>query len=241
VRVATFNVRHGRPWRGFTSNTWLARAVGRIEADVLALQEVERTVVRSWFADQPALIAGAADATAHVYAPARRLALFGTDGVAICVRGTIRDNAVIRFKGAGRRQDRVALVAEVVVRRQQMTVVATHLQNEEEEAKVQLAELLEALSDVPRPCVLLGDLNLETDVVAGPLADAGFALAGGPPSAPAMRAHQRIDHVAVSGLALGEVEVLHLPVSDHRAVVAEIGASRGNRRRPAPPIASRTR
>jgi endonuclease/exonuclease/phosphatase family metal-dependent hydrolase len=223
MKVATYNVRHGRPWRGFTSNTWLARAVARIEADVLALQEVERTVVRSWFADQPALIADAADASAHVYAPARRLALFGTDGVALCVRGSIRDHAVIRFKGDGRRQDRVAVVAEVVVRKQRMTVVGTHLQNEEEEAKVQLAELLEALVDVPRPCVLLGDLNLETEHVVGPLAGAGFEVAGGPPSAPAMRAHQRIDHIAVSGLALRGVEVLHLPVSDHRAVVAEVG------------------
>jgi len=222
VRVATYNVRHGRPWRGFTSNHWLARSVRRIGADVLAVQEVERTVVRSWFADQPALVADAAGATAHAYAPARRLAVTGSDGIALCVRGSIHDHHVLRFRGGGRGQDRVALVATVGVAGRDVTVVATHLQNEASTARAQLDDMLGAIADLPRPRLLLGDLNLETDDVTGPCTAAGFTVAGGAPSAPAMRAHQRIDHIAVDGLQLAHVDVLHLPVSDHRAVVAEV-------------------
>lgn len=222
LRVATYNVRHGRPWRGFTSNRWLAKAVARIDADVLAVQEVERRVVRSWFADQPALLASAAGAPSRAYAPARRLALTGSDGVALLVRGEITGHDVVRFTSRKGRQDRVALVAGVEVGGRALTVAATHLQNEAGEALEQLDALLAALSSVPRPCVLLGDLNLETSDVADRCAAAGFALAGGPPSAPAMRAHQRIDHVAADGVAIGAVKVLHLPVSDHRAVVVEV-------------------
>ncbi|MGI8663016.1 MAG: endonuclease/exonuclease/phosphatase family protein [Acidimicrobiales bacterium] len=222
MRVATYNVRHGRPWRGFTSNRWLARAVARIDADVLAVQEVERSVVRSWFADQPAIIAGAAEATAHSYAPARRLAVTGSDGVALCVRGRIRDHRIVRFASGGGRQDRVALLAAIEVAGSSLSVAVTHLQNHPDEAKEQLDELLDALAPLPRPRLLLGDLNLETSDVLGRCAAAGFTLAAGAPSAPAIRAHQRIDHIAVDGLALGAVDVLHLPVSDHRAVVAEV-------------------
>lgn len=222
MRVATYNVRHGRPWRGFTSNLWLAKAVARIDADVLAVQEVERTVVRSWFVDQPALVAKAAGATAHAYAPARRLAVTGSDGVALCVRGVIHDHEVLRFPGDGRGQDRVALVAAVRAAGRDVTVVATHLQNEAAEARAQLDDMLGAIADLPRPRVLLGDLNLETGDVVGPCNAAGFTVAGGAPSAPAMRAHQRIDHIAVDGFELAGVDVLHLPISDHRAVVADI-------------------
>ena len=55
MRVATFNAHHGRPWRGFASNRWLARAIARLDVDVLGVQELERKVVRSGFADQPAV------------------------------------------------------------------------------------------------------------------------------------------------------------------------------------------
>ena len=60
MRVATWNIRHGRPQRGFASNRRLADGVRALDVDVLAVQEAERHVIRSWFADQPALIARAA-------------------------------------------------------------------------------------------------------------------------------------------------------------------------------------
>ncbi|MEO7556426.1 MAG: endonuclease/exonuclease/phosphatase family protein [Acidimicrobiales bacterium] len=220
--MATYNVRHGRPRRGFTSNRWLARAVARIDADVLAVQEVERRVVRSWFADQRALLAEAAGATDTAYAPARRLAVLGSDGVALLVRGRLLDHEVVRFAGRAGRQDRVAVVAGVEVGGRSLTAVATHLQDEAGEARDQLASLLGALVSRPRPCVLLGDLNLATSDVGPACAAAGFTLAGGPPSAPAERPFQRIDHIATAGIGIGTVSVLHLPVSDHRAVVAEL-------------------
>src|SRR3954468_4762235 len=88
ITVATFNAHHGRPPRGLTSNGLLESAVAGLEADVVGLQEVERHVVRSWFRNQPAAIARAAGMR-HVYAPARRFAVTGDDGVALLVRGEI--------------------------------------------------------------------------------------------------------------------------------------------------------
>ncbi len=69
MRIATWNVRHGRPFRGFTSNRRLASSAHDLDVDVLAVQEVERHVIRSWFANQPAVIADALDADAFAYVP----------------------------------------------------------------------------------------------------------------------------------------------------------------------------
>jgi endonuclease/exonuclease/phosphatase family metal-dependent hydrolase len=217
MRVATWNIRHGRPRRGFTSNRRLADGVRALDVDVLAVQEADRRVIRSWFADQPALVARAARASAHAYAPARRLAVIGSDGVALCVRGDIGGHEVIDLPHA-EGQPRLALLVELDA----VIVVTTHLQNEEHEARRQLGALLERLSSVSGPCVLLGDLNLRPPDITAMVTAAGFTLAGGGPTEPAYAPMQQIDHIAVRGLTVTGVSVGEAPVSDHRPLIAEL-------------------
>ena len=217
MRVATWNIRHGRPQHGFASNRRLAAGVRALDVDVLAVQEVERRVIRSWFADQPALIARAARATARAYAPARGLAVIGSDGVALCARGEIRRHEVLSLPPE-EGQPRVALLAELA----DVTVVTTHLQNEEHEARRQLEWLLGRLQSIDGPCVLLGDLNLRPPDIEAMVTAAGFALAGGGPTEPAHDPVQQIDHIAVRGLKVEHVAVGEAPVSDHRPLIAEL-------------------
>lgn len=216
MRVVTWNVRHGRPRRGFTSNHKLAAAIASFDADVVAVQEVDRTVIRSWFVDQPALAARAAAATSSQYAAARRVGITGTDGVALCLRTT----ATFRTLPLPHRwgQGRVALIADAPCG----TIVTTHLQNQADDARRQLGWLLDELTPVTRPCVLLGDLNLRPDDVSELFAAAGFELAGGGPTEPANDPHQRIDHVAVAGFTIDATVVGDAPVSDHRPLIVEI-------------------
>ena len=216
MRLVTWNVRHGRRRRGFTSNRKVRATVARWDADVVAVQEVDRRVIRSWFVDQPALVARAAALHSEEYAPARRVALTGTDGVALCVRTTATFHRLRLPHRWG--QPRVALVAETP----SLTIVTTHLQNHAVEARYQLDWLLEELATMPRPCVLLGDLNLRPDDVAEPLRAAGFDLAGGGPTEPAWAPAQRIDHVAVAGAAIDSIVVGDASVSDHRPLIAEL-------------------
>ncbi len=222
MRVGTFNTHHGRPPRGFTRNRILERAVASLDADVLSLQEVERSVVRSWFVDQPARLAAAMGAE-FAYAPARSLGGTGSDGVALCVRGRILESQVLRFAGGATRQDRVAVLARIEPRRGvECSVAATHLQNHGPDALVQLGELVAAFASWPEPRLVLGDLNLGSEAAQPVLTAAGFRLVGGPFSSPARRPTARIDHVAVSGLHIGTVEVRALSVSDHLAVITEV-------------------
>ncbi|HJQ42116.1 MAG TPA: endonuclease/exonuclease/phosphatase family protein [Jatrophihabitantaceae bacterium] len=216
MRVVTWNTRHGRPKRGFTSNRKLAEVVAELGADVLAVQEVDRRVIRSWFADQPALIANASGAIASDYAPARRLAITGDDGVALCVRGDARFRRLRLPHRWG--QPRVALIGSTP----DATFVTTHLQNQSDEARSQLDWLLEEVAPLPRPCVLLGDLNLRPEDITDRLAAAGFTVAGGGPTEPAWAPHQRIDHVAVDGMAVGTVSIAAVAVSDHRPLIVEL-------------------
>lgn len=211
IRVATWNTRHGRPRRGFVSNRRLRRAAVALDVDVLALQEIDRRVVRSWFADQPALLA-AATGSSHRYAPARRVAVTGTDGVALCVRDVIVDQASQPI------DSRVLLM----VRTPRASFACTHLLADASVARSQLDRVIDALASWPAPRVLLGDLNLSEADVAAPLNAAGFTVAGGAATEPAWCPRQRIDHVAVDGLTIGAVSVPELDVSDHRPVIVEL-------------------
>jgi endonuclease/exonuclease/phosphatase family metal-dependent hydrolase len=216
VRVATWNVRHGRPQHGFSSNRRLAAAVAALDVDVLGVQEVDHRIIRSWFADQPALVARAVRAATYEYAPARRVAITGSDGVALAVRAA----ASFRTLGLPHTwgQRRVAVVATL----DHVTVITTHLQNQADEARQQLDWLLDELSSITGPRVLMGDLNLRPDDVAAPLGAAGYTLAGGGPTNPAHDPCQQLDHIAVAGLTVESVVVGEAPVSDHRPLIATL-------------------
>jgi endonuclease/exonuclease/phosphatase family metal-dependent hydrolase len=201
----------------------LARAVAQLDVDVLAVQEVERRVIRSWFADQPDLISVAADADMHNFAPARHhLLLTGEDGIALCVRGAIDCRRVLELPRESGAQRRVAIVAAVAVGDEDATIVTTHLHNDASVARRQLGALLEAVGEEPRPRLLLGDLNLRPDDIAAALASAGFTLVETAATQPAWAPVQRIDHVAVDGLVAGHSSVPAVDVSDHRPVIVEV-------------------
>ncbi|MEY2423339.1 MAG: hypothetical protein QOI95_3406 [Acidimicrobiaceae bacterium] len=188
-----------------------------LDADVLAVQEVDFRVIRSWFADQPALIARAALAAGRAYAPARGLAIIGSDGVSLSARGQLRRHEVLDLPHE-EGQPRVALLADV----DGVIVVTTHLQNEEHEAHRQLEWLLTRLEQETGPCILMGDLNLRSHDIEDMITGAGFALAGGGPTEPAHDPVQQIDHIAVRGLTVENVKVGEAPVSDHRPLIAEL-------------------
>jgi len=77
VRLATFNVLHGRSIDdGIVDRTRFAAAVATIDADVLALQEVDRLQPRSGSIDLTAVAAEASGAVAHRFVAA----VVGTPG-----------------------------------------------------------------------------------------------------------------------------------------------------------------
>lgn len=219
----------------------MAAAVASLRADVVALQEVDRRTVRTWFVDQPAL-AGRRSGARALFGAARGFGPGGRYGNALLVRGRILDHEVHRLGGPG--EPRVALFARVAVRGVELTAVSTHLQNrrgdEPSSAPAQLEELLGVLSRWPEPWALMGDLNLRADTVVPILGRAGLSPVDSSPTYPSDQPRIRIDWIATRGLGDATARVVDLRSSDHRPVVADLDAAGPKPQDPLAPADTRT-
>ena len=219
IRLATFNIQHGRAPDGSVDIPLLVRACAALDADVLALQEVDRNLRRSHDADTAAEIA-AACGMAVVYGAA--IAIRGGEyGNALLARGALEDVEVVAIPDA---EPRAAVVCRVRLDRGlELSVAATHL-GLRGAAAAQLPDLLERLAARPGPRVLLGDLNLDPEVVLPLAVAAGFTRVESDATWPAHAPRRTIDHVLLDGLVETAAVVAPLPVSDHRALVVEVEA-----------------
>ncbi|NUR09312.1 MAG: endonuclease [Nocardioidaceae bacterium] len=248
MRIATFNILNGRsPGDGEVDVARFADAVRSIDADLLALQEVDRNQPRSGHADLTTVAAEAMGAVEHRFLPA----LTGTPGVwvpatgdepadapaygvALLSRYPVQGWAEVRLPALPlsvpygwrdgslewvRDEQRVGLVAEVLTPAGRLDVATTHLSFLPWWNVRQLRVLLRSL-DALDPMVLLGDLNM------GPVRARSVtglrSLADGP-TYPSRRPREQLDHVLVRGdIGRGSGGPLRLPISDHCALVADV-------------------
>jgi endonuclease/exonuclease/phosphatase family metal-dependent hydrolase len=250
VRTATFNILNGRaPTQSTTDEQRFAEAVGTLDADVLALQEVDREQPRSGHLDLTAVAAEALGAEHHRFLPA----LFGTPGstwstatgedgggpaygVALVSRLPVIGWRTIRVPAAPvkvlhrfpenllpvwvRDEPRVCLVAEIEAHGTRVHVACTHLSFLPGWNRHQLRRLVSSLADVPAPLILAGDLNM-TRTPAERLTGMRPLAVG--PTFPNDRPTRQIDHLLVRGeLTSSRGGPVALSVSDHRALVADV-------------------
>jgi endonuclease/exonuclease/phosphatase family metal-dependent hydrolase len=227
VRVATYNIKNGLDLdRQRTDNRALVDACRSLDPDVLALQEVDRRRVRSRFRRQSHLVARGVGGR-EVFGRTRRRDVIGSYGNALIVRGTVSDVEHWPLPVTPGHEARGAILARVDIGGVECSVAATHLQNRRDEwtvheAPEQLRAVLAALRTRPAPRLLMGDFNLR-ERVAGPIvADNGFTAVEHELTWPAPAPEISIDWICLDGLEAVDVRVVHLPVSDHRAVVAEL-------------------
>ena len=245
VRLATFNVLHGRsPQDDGVDLDRFAAAVAELDADVLALQEVDRAQPRSHGADLTAVAAEAGGYVAHRFAPAlsglpgkwsraRSTDAPGTPqyGVALLSRVPVRSWEVVplpalpvrvpvlfpRRRGPElvRDEPRVAVVAHLDTG---LAVVSTHLTFIPFWNLAQLRVLVRRMPG--GPVVLMGDLNLSPDTV---VRTTGLRPLASGPTFPAHAPTAQLDHVLGRGLrAVGSGRVQRLALSDHCALVAQV-------------------
>jgi endonuclease/exonuclease/phosphatase family metal-dependent hydrolase len=123
-------------------------------------------------------------------------------------------------------EPRVCLAAVVEYEGRPMTVAATHASFVPGWNIPQLRQIVGALSKLPGPRLLLGDLNLPSPIPA--TVTRWKALATKLPTFPAPNPKMQLDHVLLDdpGGRLGGPIVArseHLGFSDHRAIVVDIG------------------
>jgi endonuclease/exonuclease/phosphatase family metal-dependent hydrolase len=251
VRLATFNILNARsPEDERVDLDRFTAAIASLDADVLALQEVDHLQSRSSGADLTALAAEAMGAPEHRFVAALSgvpgatwMAADGDEhpdsaayGISLLSRYPVRAWEVVRlapvpvkvpmwFNGSRvpvliRDEPRVAVAATVESPRGTVTVANAHLTFVEWWNGRQLKRVRDALADNPRPLVLMGDLNMEPGRAGRITGMRSLATA---PTFPVDTPRMQLDHVLVDGhLPVARGHAVRLPLSDHRALVADI-------------------
>lgn len=252
MRMATFNILHGRSLHdGVVHPERLVESVKQLDADILALQEVDLDQPRSGMADLTAVAAEAMGAQSHRFVAAISgtpgatwMAATGDEqpgtaayGIALLSRYPAESWQVLRLPripgrfpmylpGPNRVQivdeePRAAMIGQFDTPLGPLTVANTHLSFVPGWNRRQLRRLLRDMRGFPSPRVLMGDLNLTPQTVARWSRLRPLASAL---TFPTDEPDRQLDHILTDDHRLRVVRCCApmLSISDHRALVVDV-------------------
>jgi endonuclease/exonuclease/phosphatase family metal-dependent hydrolase len=229
LRVMTFNIQSGL--RGLDG---VAEVIRTARPDIVALQEVDRGSRRAQGLDQTAVLAEQTGLTYHAHF--RTTDLYGgAYGIALLSRFPLEALEEYPLPVPRGAEPRTLAHALMRVEGREVSVYVTHLIRRpfNSAARVRQSVLIaELLAKDPRPKLLMGDLNDDPDsrpvrLLRRGLTDVAAASGQGSagtyplplPFSPALR----IDYVlACQAFEPLRSEVLHVGVSDHYPLVADV-------------------
>jgi endonuclease/exonuclease/phosphatase family metal-dependent hydrolase len=230
LTVASFNMHWGVDAKGRRFD--VLDACRRLDADVLALEEVWRPHGGPAVVDEIAAASGAT-LLERVLAPdtmrarPKRIPVPpgapGTWGLALLTRLPVRERFDVDLGHAPGDpiERRVALCAELDACGTPFVVATVHASHRIYGSPPQLHRLARALDERGRPSVIAGDCNMWGAVLAPVLRNRRRAVRGA--TWPARRPHSQIDHLWVSeGIEVLGGEVMDRTGSDHRPIRARI-------------------
>ena len=152
VRVATFNIRHGRGLDDAVDLHRTAEAIRATQAPLVALQEIDRNSERSDRVDQPRRLEQLTGMNVHFAPTVRR----GESEYGIALASA--EPIPAQFEAlprVGEEEPRGMLIASW----EGLSIVATHLSTRRAARKEQTRTLAARATSLPPPVAVLGDLN----------------------------------------------------------------------------------
>ncbi|WP_161138827.1 endonuclease/exonuclease/phosphatase family protein [Propylenella binzhouense] len=160
--IATYNIHSCVGLDGRREPERVAEVLHELDADVVALQEVDsrRLKTHGHWIDQFAYLA---ELTGYEAVPGPNVVDHsGSFGNVLLSRFPVRRTRAVDLTFSTWREPRGAIDAELALGSRRLRVVATHLGLTLRERNAQVAQLMDVLlaeGDETAPCVLLGDLN----------------------------------------------------------------------------------
>lgn len=223
-QIATFNVHHGRNQSQLFSREKLLSAVKKLNVDILCLQEIDMHSLRTFFVNQPALIAN------HLNYGYRttQVRFFGAgfQHNSIISRFPIIAHEEKSLPSRRGHQNRKSLTARIELDSHIFSVTTAHLHSQGNDdgpnvvAEKQLEHCLENLAqnDIS---IVGADMNMEEQVptIAHKF---GYVSPGGQKTSPALSPQRQIDWILARGCDMSNTHASEELIGDHRALISTV-------------------
>lgn len=230
LRVMAYNIHHGEGMDGIVDLDRIARIINIYSPDVVALQEIDSSVVRTNEVDQLGVLARKTGMSPHFssFMPYQG----GKYGMGILSSLPVTDESTYRLPDGT--EPRTSIGVSVVLQRTSIPVhiVGVHFYRTEDERLAQARSLLAYLTEYDGPVVLAGDFNsLPGGVVMSELGKQWHIIDKGADSYtfPSYAPAREIDYILLrppgSMHVVNEFLVHDGVASDHSIVVVDLAVS----------------
>lgn len=228
LKILCYNIHHANPPSkpNLIDLDAIVRVIKESNADIVAMQEVDKNTVRSGNIDEAKLIA---EKTGLHYQFFKAIDHDGGDyGLAIFSKYPLKKAKLIPLPQQIVAEKRILAYVTIAIGKQKIVFANTHLDatKTNENRTLQMQHILKELQNISLPVILCGDLNSVADSEAIQQLDTQFkrtCIENCPGTIPVINPRRTIDYIATknSSFSLLEYKVIaETYASDHRPITA---------------------